>query len=314
MSRGSRRFQWTVSPAEAGVRLDRFLADRGDLGPRSQVQRLIQKGLVWIQGRPCKAGARLRAGDQVTAEQPPAEPLSVLAEPIDIEVLYEDDSVSVVNKPPGLVVHPAPGHRTGTLVNALLHHWGGVAVGLDPLRPGIVHRLDKDTSGVLVVARNPSALEALARQFRRREVEKRYLAIVWGRVGQERGVVDAKIGRHRVRRKQMSVQSRGRPAITRYEVVEAFSEHTLLRVYPETGRTHQIRVHLAAIGHPILGDSQYGGRGRSRRLPIARQALHAESIAFEHPVSRERIFVRAPVPDDLANLLRALRGVTLTSG
>jgi 23S rRNA pseudouridine1911/1915/1917 synthase len=314
MNSGSRHFEWTVPAEEAGARLDQFLARRGELGTRSQVQRLIDGGHVLVQGRSGKAGARLRAGNRVTVDRPAPPPLDAGPEPIEIEVLYEDDSILVVNKPPGLVVHPAPGHWSGTLVNALVHRWGGVGEGFDPLRPGIVHRLDKDTSGVLVIARNPEALEAISRQFRHREVEKRYLAITWGRMRRLQGVIEGRIARDRANRKRMSVQGRGREAVTRFEVLELFAQNSLLRIYPETGRTHQIRVHLASIGHPIVADAQYGRGSRGRQVPIDRQALHAESISFRHPVTGEPVVISAPLPDDLAAALRWLREFTLTSG
>jgi 23S rRNA pseudouridine1911/1915/1917 synthase len=314
MSSGSRHFEWIVSPEEAGTRLDRFLAGRTELGTRSQVQRLIDGGHVLVQGRSGKAGARLRAGNGVTVDEPAPPPLDVGPEPIEIEVLYEDDSILVVNKPPGLVVHPAPGHWSGTLVNALVHRWGEVGEGFDPLRPGIVHRLDKDTSGVLIIARNLAALEAIGRQFRQREVGKRYLALTCGRMRRLRGVIEGRIARDRVHRKRMSVQARGREAVTRFEVVELFAHNSLLRIYPETGRTHQIRVHLAAIGHPIVADAQYGRGSREPQIPIDRQALHAESISFRHPVTGEPLVVSAPLPDDFAAALSWLREFTLTSG
>jgi 23S rRNA pseudouridine1911/1915/1917 synthase len=307
MSSGSRHFEWVVPPEEVGTRLDRFLAHRSELGTRSQVQRLIDAGHVLVQGRATKAGARLQAGNRVAVDQPAPPPLDVVPEPIEIDILYEDESILVVNKPSGLVVHPAPGHWSGTLVNALVHRWGEVREGFDPLRPGIVHRLDKDTSGVLIIARNPTVLEAIARQFRHREVKKQYLALTTGRMRRLDGVIEGRIARDRVHRKRMSVQARGREAITRFEVVELFAQHSLLRIYPETGRTHQIRVHLAAIGHPIVADAQYGRGSRSGQIPINRQALHAESIAFRHPVTGEALVVSAPLPDDFAAALRWLR-------
>jgi 23S rRNA pseudouridine1911/1915/1917 synthase len=307
MSSGSRHFEWIVPAEEAGTRLDRFLTRRRELGTRSQVQRLIDAGHVLVQGRATKAGARLQASNCVTVDQPAPPPLDVAPEPIEIEVLYEDDSILAVNKPPGLVVHPAPGHWSGTLVNALVHRWGEVTEGFDPLRPGIVHRLDKDTSGVLIIARSPGVLETIARQFRRREVTKRYLALTWGRMRRLDGVIEGRIARDRVHRKRMSVQARGREAVTRFEVVELFAQNSLLRIYPETGRTHQIRVHLAAIGHPIVADAQYGRGSRALRIPIDRQALHAESITFRHPITGEPLFVSAPLPDDFAAALRWLR-------
>jgi len=308
MKAESRQFEWTVRPGEAGLRLDRFLTAGGELGTRSQVQLLIGDGHVLIEGKPVlKAGARLREGDRVTVHRPVSRPTDAEPEPIELEVLYEDDSVLAINKPPGLVVHPAPGHRSGTLVNALLHRWGGAVEGLDPLRPGIVHRLDKDTSGVLIIARDTAALESLSRQFRRREVRKQYLALTWGRLERREGVIEGRIARDRVHRKRMSIQARGREALTRFEVVELFEQNSLVRLYPETGRTHQIRVHLAAIGHPIVGDVQYG-RGQGARGLVPRQALHAVAISFRHPVTGLPMTLTAPLPADFAAALCRLRG------
>ena len=241
-------------------------------------------------------------------------PLPTTIEPEDVPlvVLYEDAHVLAVDKPPGMVVHPAPGARRGTLVNALAHRLG-VLAGVGPAdRPGIVHRLDRDTSGVLLVARTAPALEALARQFRERSVEKRYLAIVRGRVAKASGTIDQPIGRHPRERKRMSVHGqRARTAVTRWQVLERFAAATLVRLAPETGRTHQLRVHLAALGHPVLGDEVYG-RGRATRaappeLACSRQALHAEELRFVHPVSGERVVVRAALPRDLEDVLARLR-------
>ncbi len=236
---------------------------------------------------------------------PPAIPAGIEPEPIPLTILYEDDWLLVVDKPPGMVVHPAPGHWHGTLVNALLHHWHGARPGLDPLRPGIVHRLDKDTSGVLVIAKDAATLADLGAQFRKREIDKQYLAFVWGRLRSEKGTVAEPIGRHPVHRNRMAVRRSGREAVTRFEVVERLANATVLRLFPQTGRTHQIRVHLAAIGHPILGDTVYG-RTRNRELRVPRQALHAEKISLRHPHSGARISFTAPLADDLVALQRLL--------
>ncbi len=344
MTAACERFEWIVGPDEARTRLDRFLSGREGIGTRSQIQRLIRDGLVRVGGRAVKASTVLRAGQEVTVERPRAELPSVEPEAIPLEVLYEDEVVMVINKPAGLVVHPAPGHWRGTVVNALLHRWRFGATSLmpaavgapswrdrsrleaapateegepvgkegEPMRLGIVHRLDKDTSGALVIAKTIAALEDLGRQFRRREISKQYLALAWGRFERAHGVIKEPIARHRVHRKRMAVQPHGREAVTRYEVVERFADVTLVRAFPETGRTHQIRVHLAAIAHPIVGDAEYGGRRRTS-LPIRRQALHAEVIVFRHPVRDERILVTAPLPEDFNNVLAALRQSPLTS-
>jgi 23S rRNA pseudouridine1911/1915/1917 synthase len=226
-----------------------------------------------------------------------------------LDVLYEDDFLLVINKPAGLVVHPAPGHAEDTLVNALLYRWGEVDPGLEPSRLGIVHRLDKDTSGALVVAKDPTTLERLGAQFSRRQVEKQYVALTHGRVRSAQAEICQPIGRHPVERKRMAVRSGGRVAITRYEVIERFDSVTCVRVYPATGRTHQIRVHLASIGHPIVGDTIYG-RSRRTPLPIRRQALHAERLSFQHPRMDRTLSVFAPLAADFAAVLDLLRATS----
>ncbi|HSQ00145.1 MAG TPA: RluA family pseudouridine synthase [Candidatus Dormibacteraeota bacterium] len=307
------RHVWTVAAVDAGSRLDHFLTQRKVLGTRSQVCRLIADGRVRIGDRAVKAGTALRAGDQIVAEPPTPPAVRAVAAPIALDVLFEDASVLAINKPPGMVVHPAPGHWQGTLVSALLHRWPEVPAGLDPSRLGIVHRLDKDTSGVLLIARTASALADLGDQFRRREISKDYLALVWGSPRPPRGVIDRPIGRHPVQRKKMAVQARGRVATTRYEVLEQLGRIALVRAHPETGRTHQIRVHLAAIGHPVVSDALYARGHPGQTDLIGRQALHAEAIAFRHPVTGERLRITAPLSADFAAALAALRGTSLTS-
>ncbi|MFQ5666007.1 MAG: RluA family pseudouridine synthase [Candidatus Binatia bacterium] len=294
----------TVGARAAGRRLDQYLTSQGKWGSRAQVQRLIAAGSVQLEGRRAKAATLLRCGQtiDVRAVSPPV-PISVEAEPIPLDVLYEDDALLVINKPPGLVVHPAPGHWRGTLVSALLHHWQGPLPGLDPARPGIVHRLDKDTSGVLVVAKDADTLAALGVQFRRREVEKQYLAFVWGRVRQQSGTIAEPIGRNPVHRKRMAVRAGGREALTSFDVVERLEGVTVVRLFPKTGRTHQLRVHLAAIGHPIVGDKVYGGgRHRTGQVRVPRQALHAEKITLRHPRTQVRVSFVAPLAGDLVAL------------
>jgi 23S rRNA pseudouridine1911/1915/1917 synthase len=310
-----------VPPDAAGMRLDRFLATLPALGTRSRAKALLDDGLVSVDGRPRKAAHVLRAGERVAVTVPPPAPAGVEAEALPLVVLYEDAHLLAIDKPPGMVVHPAPGARRGTVVNALLHHLGALAGVGDPERPGIVHRLDRDTSGVLLVARTPQALEGLAKQFRDRTLSKRYVAVVHGDVRPAAGVIDQAIGRHPRERRRMSIRARrGRAAVTRFEVGERFPGATLLRLAPETGRTHQLRVHLASLGHPIVADRLYGrGRRAGRTIPAVaaaldacpRQALHAESLAFTHPVTGVPVVVRAPLPPDLRALLAALRRVAL---
>jgi 23S rRNA pseudouridine1911/1915/1917 synthase len=304
-------------PAGAeGLRLDRFLATVPELGTRSRAKSLIDGGLVRVDGTPRKSAHVLRAGQEIAVAVPPPEPAGVAAEPLPLVVLYEDAHLLAIDKPPGMVVHPAPGARHGTVVNALLHRLGALDGVGDPERPGIVHRLDRDTSGVLLVARTPQALAGLARQFHDRTLAKRYVAVVHGVVRAPAGVIDQAIGRHPQERKRMSVRARrGRTAVTRYEVVERFRGATLLRLAPETGRTHQLRVHLASLGHPIIADRLYGGGRRAAGAIAAaleacpRQALHAESIAFAHPATGAPVVVRSPLPADLEALLGALRRI-----
>jgi 23S rRNA pseudouridine1911/1915/1917 synthase len=308
-----------VGADRGGGRLDRFVAELPAVGTRSQAKRLIDAGRVRVDGVVRKSSFPLRVGSEVAVELFDAPEAAIVPEPLPLVVLYEDQDLLAVDKPPGLVVHPAPGWRSGTLVHALAHRLGGLADVGAPDRPGIVHRLDRDTSGVILVAKTAAAHRHLARQFRDRHVDKRYLAVVRGRVSAPSGVVDRPIGRHAHERKRMSVHSpRGRPAVTRWAVLERFSGATLLRVQPETGRTHQIRVHLAAIGHPIVGDPVYGvrRRGGAAAGPLAafpRQALHAEEIRFRLPTGGAPIAIVAPLPADLEQLVAALRQLPATT-
>lgn len=302
----SQAVTFLVPPEAAGERLDRWLADQFPDTTRSQVQKWIREGRVLVDGGSVsKGGVKLEGGERVTVFKPPPEPALPQPESISLDVLYEDDQVLVVNKPAGLVVHPAPGHRSGTLVNALLAHYPELAQG-DTERPGIVHRLDKDTSGVLVVAKNTAALEFLQRQFRRREVQKEYLALVHGHPDSTRGIIGAPIGRDPRHRQRLWVVPDGRPATTEFEVIERFAGYTLLLVRPVTGRTHQIRVHLAAIGHPVVGDPVYGPRRSGRDLPLKRHFLHAWRLTLTLPDGRRMTF-EAPLPPDLEETLAVLR-------
>jgi 23S rRNA pseudouridine1911/1915/1917 synthase len=298
-----------VGDAEAGARLDLALASLADCS-RSQARRWIELGRVRVNDREVAASLRVRSGDLVEALPPDPEPTSLAAEAIPLEVLYEDEDLIALDKAPGMVVHPAPGHPSGTLVNALLHHCDDLVGVGDVLRPGIVHRLDRGTSGVLVVAKNDYAHRELSLQFRDHTIERVYLAVVRGVPGIDGGRVDLPIGRHQHDRKRMSVRTRGgRAATTLWRVARRFprSERSLLELRPQTGRTHQLRVHLAAIGLPIAGDPVYGRRGRTPlETELARPALHAEQLAFRHPRSGARIALRAPLPQDFAKLLAEL--------
>lgn len=297
-----------VDAKGAGQRLDRFLAAHPGSGTRSQIQRRIAAGAVRLDGRAARAGALLRAGQIIEMDPAPPVDLShIEACEIPLDILFEDDALLAINKPPGLVVHPAPGNWQGTLVSALLHHWGGSLPGLDAMRPGIVHRLDKDTSGVLVIAKDPASLADLAAQFHDRTVRKQYVALVWGKLAKDSGTIREPIGRNPVHRKQMAIRPGGRAAETGFEVIERLGNVTFVRLHPRTGRTHQLRVHLASIGHPIVGDSTYG-RGRPHLEPtMTRQALHAERLQFTHPRTAQRVELIAPLAEDLARVVDACR-------
>lgn len=302
-----RRHVLAVSADAAGARLDTFVAASAIGASRSQVRQWIDDGRVSIAGRARKAGYLVRAGEQVDVDEPPAAPSTAEPEALPLEVLYEDATLIAINKAPGMVVHPAPGRWQGTLVNALLHRWGPLP-GHEAARPGIVHRLDRDTSGVMVIARTAKALEHLGKQFAARTVVKRYLAVVRGVVRPETMTIDAPIGRHEVERKKMSTRARvARAAVTRVRVLERFAHATLVEAAPQTGRTHQIRVHLAARGHPILGDDVYGSLRSERRAPIGRQALHAASLAIAHPDDDATIVFRAELWPDMRMLIDELR-------
>jgi 23S rRNA pseudouridine1911/1915/1917 synthase len=298
--------QLIVEEGQDPVRLDSFLAERVPEISRSHWKTLIQSGHVMLNGAASKPNHKLRPGDVIDWTVPAEAPAETMPEDIPLNVLYEDAEVLVLNKPPGLVVHPAAGNETGTLVNALLFH-DPVFAALD--RAGIVHRLDKDTSGVMVVAKSDAAVEELKRQFKARETQKEYLALVWG-APPPTGCIETLMGRHPVQRKKMAVLSQdGREAVSNYETLERFDEVSLVRVVIETGRTHQIRVHLAHIGHPIVGDAMYG-RSRRHTLPEkpSRQMLHAAQLAFNHPDTGKRLSFEAPLFEDISWLLEQLRG------
>jgi 23S rRNA pseudouridine1911/1915/1917 synthase len=310
---------FTASETDARKRLDLFLTEQGLTGSRNQIQKWIEEERVFVNAVPVKAGYRLKAGDQVSADPKPAESLSLEPEPIPLNVLWEDPNLLVLDKAAGLVVHPAPGHYSGTLVQALLHRCRDLSGIGGVLRPGIVHRLDKDTSGLLIVAKNDSSHRSLIRQFQSGEVFKEYRALVWGHPSHRQGRVDGPIGRHPVHRKKMAItETRGKPALTEWEVDEIYpSGFTLLRVRIKTGRTHQIRVHLAAIGLPVLGDPLYGparGKGADRPPPAAqiqslasRQMLHAARLSFAHPLTGEGLTLEAPLPADMAQVIDLLK-------
>lgn len=299
---------FTVAEADAGQRLDHFLAARLPAHSRSRIQAWIAGGRVRVNGAERKASWRIRAGERVEVEPAEPPPLRAFPEEIPLEILYEDAAVAAVNKPAGLVVHAGAGRPSGTLVNALLHRYGRLSESGDALRPGIVHRLDKGTSGVILVARTEAAHRSLAQQFASRTVEKIYLALVEGRVAAPQGVIERPIERDPARRTRMTARTgRGRAALTEFRVLERFGGFTLLEVRIRTGRTHQIRVHLASLGHPVAGDTLYGAAARPAGLePLGRPWLHAWRIGFISPASGERVFVEAPLPAELASWKRLL--------
>jgi 23S rRNA pseudouridine1911/1915/1917 synthase len=311
--------EFLARPEDVGERLDRYLTQQLPMHSRAYLQQLIDQKQVLVDGRTTKPGYRLRAGERIVVTLPPPKPSGVLAEPIPLDVLYEDAHLLVVNKAAGMVVHPSAGNTSGTLVNALQAHCAQLS-GIGGIeRPGIVHRLDKDTSGVIVVAKDDATHRGLARQFAERLVKKRYLAIVRGNLREAEGVIDAAVGRHPIYRQKMSTQTRvGRQAITEFRVLERFGAYTLVEISPHTGRTHQIRVHMAAVGHPLLGDLTYGrSRHDCQRSPLAhrlswfhRQALHAWILRFMHPVTEVWVECCAPLPTDLEQILMHLRGET----
>lgn len=293
---------------QPGVRLDRWLTDQLADRSRSEIQRWIAEGRVTVDGRDVKASQKLAPGQVVVVEIPPPEPAEIQPEPIPLDIVYEDDDLLVVNKPAGMVVHPGPGnvHISGTLVNAVLAHVPDLEVG-GQRRPGIVHRLDKDTSGLIIVAKHDRALRHLQAQFKARRVEKIYLALVEGGVQATRGRIEAPIGRDPRHRQRMAVvtDGSGRDAVTEFVVRERFEGYTLVEALPKTGRTHQIRVHMAYIGHPLVGDAVYGRR--RQRLSCDRQMLHAWRLAFRLPSNGEKISLEAPMPEDFERMLDALR-------
>lgn len=326
------QFDFIVTPEAAGARLDRFLAERPEIVDahlsRSRIKTLIEEGRALVGGRAAMEPARrLSAGEAVALGVPPPEPAEPQGEDIALNVVFEDAHLLVIDKPAGLVVHPASGHETGTLVNALIAHCGESLSGVGGVKkPGIVHRLDKDTTGLLVVAKTDAAHHGLSRLFadhgRRLPLTREYLAFVWGVPDRAHGVIDAPLGRHAINREKIAVvsQARGREAITHWARLEDYGVASLIACRLETGRTHQIRVHLAHIGHPLIGDKTYGAgfKTKAAKLPeaaralvegLGRQALHAATLGFTHPVTGEEMIFESPLPADLAALKGALEKI-----
>jgi len=297
--------------SEDGQRVDKYVAERSPELSRSRVQQLIDEGLLTVNGEPAKASRRLERGDEVVVHVPTESGPQLVAQPLPLVVVFEDADLLVVDKPAGLVVHPAPGHSRGTLVNALLARYPDLPMDQGN-RPGIVHRLDKETSGLIIVAKNEDARRDLQRQFKQSKVHKAYLALVEGRMEPQQGIIDAPVGRDPRNRKRMAVlPGAGRKAVTEYRVLDQFEEQALLDVRPRTGRTHQIRVHLAFVGHPIVGDRIYGYR--KQRLGTERQFLHAHRLGFRLPSTGQPIELASELPQDLSVVLEGLRNPDLLS-
>ena len=322
--------EFEIKPRTDGKRLDAYLASRFTDYSRSVIQKLIDAEAVLVNGRVAKASYKVRAGDRVSLRLPELPDTTPVAEDLPIEVVYEDDALTVVNKPPGMVTHPAKGNWRGTLVNAIQFHYDTLSTLAGEHRPGIVHRLDRDTTGLLVVVKDEQAHRRLALQFEHRQVQKEYRVLVYGTPQRDSDYIEKPIGFHPVSREKMAIrrpEDGGKPAVTYYEVLERFPAHAYLRCLPQTGRTHQIRVHLSHIGHPIIADKAYSGRSRltlGELLPanlhgspeggldpetilLDRQALHAHRLGFQHPVTGEPIQLTAPLPADMSQALDALR-------
>lgn len=293
-----------ITENQAGERIDRFLADSQDL-TRSFLQKILKEGEVIVNGKSVKANYKLRKGDRIEFEIPEAVEPDIVAEDIPLSILYEDADVLVVDKPKGMVVHPAAGHYSRTLVNAVMYHCKGELSGINGvLRPGIVHRIDRDTTGSIIICKNDMAHNEIARQLKEHSINRRYRAIVTGVLKDEEGTIEGAIGRDKKNRKKMAITADGKPAVTHYRVLQRFKHYTYVECVLETGRTHQIRVHMASIGHPLLGDEVYGRR--SDKYKCEGQCLHAMTLGFHHPRTGEYIEVNAPLPPYFEHLLAVL--------
>ncbi|WP_438832930.1 RluA family pseudouridine synthase [Streptococcus pluranimalium] len=288
---------------EAGVRLDKAVADLTELS-RQKANEEIKAGTILVNGKPAKAKYAVKMGDVISYEIPEEEVLEYKAEDIPLDIIYQDEDVAVVNKPQGMVVHPSAGHSSGTLVNALMYHIKDLSSINGVIRPGIVHRIDKDTSGLLMIAKNDQAHQALAEELKAKKSLRQYVALVHGNLPNDRGVIEAPIGRSDKDRKKQAVTEKGKPALTRFHVLERFGDYTLVELQLETGRTHQIRVHMAYIGHPIAGDATYGPR---KTLAGNGQFLHARTLGFTHPKTGELITFEVDLPEIFQETLEKCR-------
>jgi 23S rRNA pseudouridine1911/1915/1917 synthase len=299
----------TACQDDNGKRLDSWLSDKVEDISRTHFKQLIVERRVLVNDCPVKPNYKIKTGDVIKIFRPEPQPLQAQPEDIDLNVIYDDDHIIVIDKPRGMVVHPAAGNRAGTLVNALMYHYGDKLSDINGvIRPGIVHRLDKDTSGVMLVAKTNQAHRTLSDKFKGHEIKKIYYAIVDGIVKEDHGKIDAPIGRHPVDRKKMAVNTdKGRNAITHFQVMERLSAATLLKVRLETGRTHQIRVHMAFIGHPIIGDSVYGRKHINKKYGISTQLLHAGLLGFHHPVTGQYMEFKSDMPEHFKEFLEELK-------
>ncbi|BAH44757.1 MULTISPECIES: RluA family pseudouridine synthase [Brevibacillus] len=299
------RYDWTVDPADKNERIDKFITLQNEDWSRSQVQAWVKEGRVTVNGEPIKNNYKLQAEDEVTLRVPPPKEMAIQPEEMSLDIVYEDSDVVVVNKPRGLVVHPAPGHYSGTLVNGLLAHCKDLSGINGVLRPGIVHRIDKDTSGLLMVAKNDKAHMGLAEQLKAHTVNRKYVALVHGVIPHEMGTIEAPIGRDPKNRQQMAVVfENSKPAVTHFIVLERFKEYTMVELKLETGRTHQIRVHMKYIDYPLAGDPKYGPKNT---LELDGQALHAKTLGFIHPRTGEQLEFEAPMPKEMLDVIEVLR-------
>ncbi|WPK12024.1 RluA family pseudouridine synthase [Lysinibacillus louembei] len=295
---------YTIEVEQVGERIDKALASLQEEWSRSQINNWVTDGIIKVNGAAVKAKYKVKEGDVIEVDVPEPETLEVIAEELDLNIIYEDADVVVVNKPKGMVVHPAPGHTTGTLVNGLMHHCKDLSGINGILRPGIVHRIDKDTSGLLMVAKNDVAHESLVNQLVEKSVTRKYTALVHGHIAHDKGTIDAPIGRDTKDRQKQAVVDNGKHAVTHFQVIERFGDYTLVECRLETGRTHQIRVHMQYIGFPLVGDPKYGPK---KTLDFGGQVLHAGILGFIHPVTGEYLEFSTPLPEDFEQLLTELR-------
>ncbi|MCU7558030.1 RluA family pseudouridine synthase [Macrococcus capreoli] len=297
-------YNFLIEAEEVGARIDKYLTDSNDDWSRNQIQDWIKLGLVLVNGKPVKANYKLRLDDEIIVTEKPVEEIDLQAEDLGIEIYYEDKDVAIVYKPKGMVVHPAPGHPNGTLVNGLMYAIKDLSGINGEIRPGIVHRIDKDTSGLLMIAKNDIAHRGLVEQLVDKSVTRKYTALVHGIIPHEFGTIDAPIGRNVRDRQEMAIVDNGKQAVTHFNVIETFDKYTLVECVLETGRTHQIRVHMKHIGFPLVGDPKYGPK---KTMDIGGQALHAGVLGFEHPVTGEYIERTAPLPEYFEEILTKLR-------